>query len=71
MVTVKGVLRMDIIINLIKEYGELENRVGFVSGMNKGNVTTEEFELRNLRNNKYIELQEKLIKLNKGLIEDN
>ena len=57
------------LIKLIEEYGKLENLVGFTTGMNKGNTTTEEIELRNRRNKKYTELQEEILRLSREKLE--
>lgn len=56
------------LIKLIDEYGKLENLVGFTAGINKGNFTSEEMELRNKRNEKLIQINEMIIKLNERLL---
>lgn len=59
---------MEEFLKLIKEYGELENRVGFLSALNRGVVDSDEMEVRNKRNVKFIELNEMIIKLNERLL---
>ena len=61
---------MEEFLKLIKEYGELENRVGFLSALNRGVVDSDEMEVRNKRNVKFIELNEMIIKLNERLLND-
>ena len=61
---------MEEFLKLIKEYGELENRVGFLSALNRGVVDSDEMEIRNKRNVKFIELNEMIIKLNERLLND-
>ena len=61
---------MEEFLKLIKEYGDLENRVGFLSALNRGVVDSDEMEVRNKRNVKFIELNEMIIKLNERLLND-
>ena len=59
---------MEEFLKLIEEYGALENRVGFLSALNKGIVDSDEIELRSKRNAKFIEINEMIIKLNERLL---
>ena len=59
---------MEEFLKLIEEYGALENRVGFLSALNKGIVDSDEMELRSKRNAKFIEINEMIIKLNERLL---
>lgn len=61
---------MEEFLKLIEEYGALENRVGFLSALNKGIVDSDEIELRSKRNAKFIEINEMIIKLNERLLND-
>lgn len=65
-----GVVFMEEFLKLIEEYGALENRVGFLSALNKGIVDSDEIELRSKRNAKFIEINEMIIKLNERLLND-
>lgn len=59
---------MENLINLIKEYGNLENRIGFITGLNMGVKDNDYWELVSKRNEKYTEVQKEIIKLSKELL---
>lgn len=60
---------MEKLMKLIKEYGELENTLGFEIGMNKGATSDKARELRKKRTDKYIELHTEILKINKKILD--
>ena len=58
------------LIKLIEEYGNLENELGKEMGRNEtlnSSCTDKELELRNKRTEKYIKLQQEVLRLNREL----
>lgn len=58
---------MEKLIKLIKEYGDLENLLGFEVGMNKGESSQKSDDLRVRRTDKYIEVQTEILRISKEM----
>lgn len=60
---------MEKLMKLIKEYGDLENLLGFEVGINKGASSQKAIDLRAKRTDKYIEVHTEILRISKMVID--